>query len=156
MHQHDERLLRAAITASERALARGDGAFGAVLADADGNVLLEAENSEKTGGDPTGHAEINLIRLAMPQFDAATLAGCTLYASTEPCAMCCGSIILSPIRRVVFSLSGDTIRDRRGIARNPDRINCREQLERAGLGIEVVGPMMEDEAWAVVASGGAG
>ena len=84
----DLRLLRAAIALSARAQARGNEPYGAVLADADGNVRLEALNTQVTDRDCTGHAELNLMREASRRFDRSTLAQWTVYASGEPCPMC--------------------------------------------------------------------
>ena len=51
----------------------------ALLVDAAGNVLLEAENTVNTEHDCTGHAETNLVRLASRKFERDVLEGCTLY-----------------------------------------------------------------------------
>ena len=49
----DARLLRRAIELSARSVANGNLPFGALLADPEGNVLLEAENSDITGKSPS-------------------------------------------------------------------------------------------------------
>src|SRR6476469_4864101 len=105
LNRRDLVLLRQAIAVSEQAKARGDHPFGALLADPTGSVLLTAENSVVTGRDVTGHAETNLVRAASARFTAAELAGCSLYTSCEPCAMCAGAIYWSGIGRVVYALS---------------------------------------------------
>ena len=102
MNTVDIEFLRAAIRAAQRARESGDQPFGAVLADSDGRLLLEAENSIFTEGDCTAHAETNLARMASRKFDSKFLETCTLYASTEPCAMCAAAISFARIRRVVF------------------------------------------------------
>lgn len=143
----DLRLLRAAIALARRAHGNGNPPFGAVLADACGNVLLEAENTQTTERDFTGHAELNLIRLVSRRLDPDTLATCTLYASTEPCPMCAGAIQMSPLRRVVYALGAERLRASAGNV-NPRRLSCREVLERSGRPIDVLGPALEDEALA--------
>jgi tRNA(Arg) A34 adenosine deaminase TadA len=102
-----ERYLLASI---ELARANGNHPFGALLLDADGNVVLEAENTVLTARDCTGHAETNLMRMASERFDPEFLSRCTLYTSTEPCAMCAGAIYWGNVRRVVFALSQEEIR----------------------------------------------
>lgn len=145
----DERHLLAAIDLARRARDKGNHPFGALLVDPTGEVLLEAENSVVTTRDCTGHAETNLMRMASDRFDAEFLAQCTLYASTEPCAMCSGAIYWGGVRRVVFGLSQETL----GRITNSDPelpIPCREILARGKQKVEVAGPFLEDQARAVV------
>ena len=54
LDEQDERLLRLAITISRRSRENGNHPFGALLADSDGVVLLDAENTVATTGDVTG------------------------------------------------------------------------------------------------------
>ena len=84
--------LRTAIDVAQLAREHGNHPFGAILVDENNEVLLQAENTVVTENDCTGHAETNLIRLATQHFSLEKLASCTLYTSTEPCAMCAGAI----------------------------------------------------------------
>ena len=99
----DERYLRQAIVLSQQAGARGNRPFGAVIADASGALVAQAENDTITAHDCTGHAETNALRIACGKLDRAALAGCTLYASGEPCVMCAGALVHARIRRLVFA-----------------------------------------------------
>ncbi len=92
MHEDDPKFIRLAIAVAQRARAHGNHPFGALLVDENGQILLEAENTVVTANDATGHAETNLIRLASKRYSPDFLAQCTLYTSTEPCAMCAGAI----------------------------------------------------------------
>src|SRR5262245_49677285 len=105
MDPTDLLLLRRAIAISQRARDHGNHPFGALLADAQGRVLLEAENTVVTERDCTGHSETNLVRLASRQFAPDVLATCTLYSSTEPCAMCAGAIHWGNLGRLVYGVS---------------------------------------------------
>src|SRR4051794_4892410 len=105
----DEKYLLRAIELAELSRANGNHPFGSLLVGTSGDVLLEAENSVVTGRDPTGHAELNLVRLAGAQLDDTTRERSTLYTSTEPCAMCSGAIYWSGIGRVVYALGGDEL-----------------------------------------------
>lgn len=148
MNTTDIDFLRVAIRAAFRARERGDQPFGAALADSEGRLLLEAENSISAEGDCTAHAETNLARMASRKFDAQFLETCTLYASTEPCAMCAGAIYWSGIGRVVFALGSERFAALRGDdppASSLD-ISCREVLARGRRLVEVEGPAIEDEA----------
>src|SRR5690606_17045761 len=97
-------LLREAIALSKSAVDHGNEPFGAVLVK-DGEIILRAENSVFGGRDMTNHAEMNLVKLAAQHYDPAFLADCTLYSSTEPCAMCAGAIYWSGIGHLVFACS---------------------------------------------------
>ena len=116
-----------------------------------GNVLLTAENTVNTGHDCTGHAETNLVRLASAQFSPEQLGRCTLYSSTEPCAMCSGAIHWSGIRRVVFALSEVGLYDIVGPSPEHLYLPCRDVFAHTQRHVEVDGPstVLEDEARAV-------
>lgn len=140
--------LRAAIDLARRARQRGNHPFGALLAGADGSVAAEAENTVVSEHDVTGHAETNLVRMASRGFDRAYLRSCTMYASTEPCAMCSGAIYWSGIGRVVYGLSETGLLELTGgHAENPTLdLPCRDVFARGQVPVTVVGPALEDEA----------
>jgi tRNA(Arg) A34 adenosine deaminase TadA len=147
----DDRYLLTAIELAQRARDHGNHPFGALLVDAAGNVVVESENTVVTGRDCTGHAETNAIRAASERFDAEFLQGCTLYTSTEPCAMCAGAIFWSNVRRVVFALSENELR--RIAGQNPQNatlaIPCREIFARGDHEVEVSGPHLQEQAQTV-------
>ena len=147
----DERHLLAAIELARRAREHGNHPFGALLVDEDGNVVLEAENTVRTDRDATGHAETNLIRLATARFEGDFLERCTLYTSTEPCAMCAAAIFWGNVRRVVFALSQEEItRISGGKPENFQlEITCRELFAYGDHEVEVSGPHLLEEARAV-------
>jgi tRNA(Arg) A34 adenosine deaminase TadA len=146
----DEPHLRRAIELGAEARAAGNHPFGSLLVGADGAVLAEAGNSVVTARDATGHAETNLVRLA-GRLDV-DLSACTLYTSTEPCAMCAGAIYWSGIGRVVFGLSEVDLLALTGTA-NPDNptlaLPCREVFARGQRAVVVDGPALDDEARAI-------
>lgn len=151
MTDHDLRLLHLAIEVAARARAAGNHPFGAVLGSASGEVLLAAENSVVTGHDVTGHAELNLVRAASGRFTEAELAVCTLYSSTEPCAMCAGGIYWSGIGRVVYALPEARLAALTGAdAENPTmHLSARTVLGAGQRPIEVDGPVDLPEAESV-------
>jgi tRNA(Arg) A34 adenosine deaminase TadA len=104
MDDRDEAFLRRSFEVARRAVEHGNLPFGAILVDAEGDVVLESENKSITEHDPTAHAEVTLMRAAARRFEPDSLAGCTMYSSAEPCAMCAGSVYWAGVRRVVFGL----------------------------------------------------
>jgi tRNA(Arg) A34 adenosine deaminase TadA len=100
-----------------------------------------------TEKDCTGHAEINLMRQASRKYDSDFLAKCTLYTSTEPCPMCAGAIFWGNVRRVVYGLSVEGLNkmvdeDDEDVLHLP----CRELFGKGQKNIEVIGPILEEEA----------
>ena len=151
MDTKDQFLLRRAVEVAQRARDAGNHPFGAVLASADGEVLLEAENTVTTGRDVTGHAELNLVRAASGRYAEDDLAGATLYSSAEPCAMCAGGIYWSGIGRVVYALPESRLGEFTGAdPENPTMHLSARTVLAAGLRtIEVEGPVDLPEAAAV-------
>ncbi len=147
----DARHLSRAIELARQARAGGNHPFGALLVDARDDVVLEAENTVTTENDCTNHAELNLVRAAGHRLDPTSLDGCTLYTSTEPCAMCAGAIYWSGIGRVVFALSTEALA---AIVDGEDggsmlAVSCRDVLDRGGRRVDVSGPHFEAEGRAV-------
>lgn len=97
--------MQLAIDASASALQRGDMPFGATLVSPAGEVLLVAANNQNSSADCTGHAEMVLVRQAQQQLGLTAMREATVYASGEPCAMCCGAMFWGGIRRVVYAAS---------------------------------------------------
>ena len=75
---------------------------GAVLVDAEGNVVAVGRNDKELHNDPTGHAEIVAIREAAKARGSWRLDDLTLVVTLEPCVMCAGAIVAARIPRVVF------------------------------------------------------
>ncbi len=142
----DLQLLRLAVAVARRAREHGNHPFGALLADEQGNVLLEAENTVNTDHYCTGHAELNLMRLASQRFSAEVLSHCTLYTSTEPCPMCAGSIFWGGVGRVVYALSEEGLYAMTGDSPDKLLLSCRDVFARGGRPVEVLGPAIEEEA----------
>jgi len=92
-----------ALAEAAAAAGRGEVPVGAVLVDGDsGNVLAADGNRTEERHDPTAHAEILVIRQAAEAVGAARLAGCDLYVTLEPCAMCAAAISFARLRRLYF------------------------------------------------------
>jgi tRNA(adenine34) deaminase len=97
----DRELMRIALREAKAAAAHDDVPIGAVVARG-GEPLAAAGNERELRGDPTAHAEVLAIRESARLLGGWRLAGCTLYVTLEPCAMCAGAIILARLDRVVY------------------------------------------------------
>ena len=143
MNSNDLQHLRTAIEMARLAREHGNHPFGAILVDENNQVVLKAENTIVTGGNCTGHAETNLMRLATQNFSAEILANCTLYTSTEPCAMCAGAIYWGNVRRVIYALSEVGLYEIIGPSPDQLLLPCREVFAHSQRRVEVEGPSTE-------------
>jgi tRNA(Arg) A34 adenosine deaminase TadA len=144
----DVRWLRYALQLALESVEAGDYAFGAALVTQDDQLLLSARQTVAVPGTRLGHAELNVLLEAQSPFSREQIAGCTLYSSTEPCPMCSGAIGWS-VNRLVFGLSQKRMYELfRGTS--PPRFrtawDCRTVLDDLEPPMEVVGPLLEDEA----------
>ena len=148
----DERLLRRAIEVSLSAVANGNMPFGAIIADPDGNVLLEAENTGITGRNTLNHAETVLMNMAVTTLTPAQIASATLYTSCEPCAMCAGAMYWGGLNRMVYGMSERDLLEIPGSdpdSQNMRGVGCRNIFDTGQRHIEVSGPHLVEEASAV-------
>jgi len=76
--------------------------IGAIVLDADAQVIAQAANQREALQDPTAHAEVLALRAAAEVLGDWHLTGCTLVVTLEPCPMCAGAAVLSRIDRIVF------------------------------------------------------
>ncbi|ROR72624.1 tRNA adenosine(34) deaminase TadA [Bogoriella caseilytica] len=91
-----------ALDLARQAAAQGDVPVGAVVLDADGEVIGRGGNRREVDGDPTAHAEILALREAATALGRWRLDDCTLVVTLEPCTMCAGAIVLARLPRIVI------------------------------------------------------
>lgn len=146
-----EKFLRLSFNIAKRARGNGNHPFGAVLVSGLGQVLLEVENRFMPDRDMTAHAERLLATQASKQFAATVLSNCAIYSSAEPCAMCAGAIYWAGIGRVVYGLSERRLKAITGAhAENPTLdLPCRTVFAAGQRRVDVIGPLLEDEAAAI-------
>lgn len=94
--------MSAALAEARSAERRGEAPIGAALA-RDGGVIASAGNRTRELADPTAHAEMLVIREAAAKLGSERLAGCDLYVTLEPCAMCAGAISHARLRRLYYA-----------------------------------------------------
>ena len=97
----DEAFMREALDEARRGAAAGEVPVGAVVVMGD-IVVARAHNTPIARCDPTAHAEVLALRTAAEKCGNYRLAGATLYATIEPCAMCCGAALHARVARVVY------------------------------------------------------
>jgi len=91
-----------ALEVAESATAGGDVPVGAVVFNAEGQLVGVGHNLRERNCDPTAHAEVIAIREAALKAGTWRLDHHTLVVTLEPCAMCAGAIAQSRIKTLVF------------------------------------------------------
>ena len=91
-----------ALAQAAQAQQLGEVPVGAVLVDAQGELLATGFNRTIFDHDPTAHAEIVALRAGARQVQNYRLPGASLYVTLEPCAMCLGAMLHARLARVVF------------------------------------------------------
>ncbi len=97
----DAGFMRKALDEARRGAAAGEVPVGALVV-MDGVVVARAHNAPIALADPTAHAEVLALRAAAEKRGNYRLGGATLYATVEPCAMCCGAALHARVARVVY------------------------------------------------------
>ena len=130
------------ITGGGTAGAGADVPVGAVVLDAAGQPIATGRNRREATGDPTAHAEVEVIRAAARSAGGWRLDGCTLVVTLEPCTMCAGAILLARLDRLVYGAADpkagaagslwDVLRDRR-LGPTPEVIGGVLEAECGGM-----------------------
>jgi tRNA(adenine34) deaminase len=94
--------MQLALAQAAQAQLLGEVPVGAVLVDAQGELLATGFNRTIIDHDPTAHAEIVALRAGAQQVKNYRLPGASLYVTLEPCAMCLGAMLHARLARVVF------------------------------------------------------
>lgn len=90
-----------AIAEAKRAAKESEVPVGAIVVK-DGIIVARAHNLTEKNQNPTHHAEMLAINIALENLGTKNLSGCELYVTLEPCAMCIGACALCKIDKVYF------------------------------------------------------
>lgn len=103
MIRSDEFYMHRALDQAHLAMAVGEVPVGAVVVDAEGEIVGVGHNAPLSSCDPSGHAEVRALRDAGQRLGNYRLEGCTLYVTLEPCMMCTGTMVHARIQRLVYA-----------------------------------------------------
>lgn len=101
MNELDIKFMRAALKEAQKAYLHDEVPIGAVLVK-DGKIIARGYNNRESKLDPTGHAEIIVMRKAAKKLKNWRLDDTTLYVTIEPCSMCAGASIWARVGRIVY------------------------------------------------------
>ena len=99
--EDDIRFMKTALDEAGIAFSKGEVPVGAVLV-RDGEIVARSHNCRESSQDPTGHAELLVIRSGAGGSGRWRLTGATLYVTKEPCVMCAGAMVNSRLGRLVY------------------------------------------------------
>ncbi len=102
MNDRDAERLGEALALARQAAERGEVPVGAVLYRGDERLGGEGNLRRAECSDPTGHAEVRVLRAAAQQLGDWRLEGATLYVTLEPCLMCLAVCQHARVDRVVY------------------------------------------------------
>jgi tRNA(adenine34) deaminase len=101
MSTADEFWMEEALREALRAEVSDEVPVGAIVVH-DGKIVGRGWNRNRTDSDPTAHAEIVALREAGRRLGNHRLAGCEMFVTIEPCAMCCGALVHARLARLVY------------------------------------------------------
>lgn len=93
--------MQQALIQAQLAAEQGEVPVGALLVQ-DNQLIASGFNQSIRDCDPSGHAEIVVLRKSANIIKNYRLLNTTLYVTLEPCIMCTGALILARIKRLVF------------------------------------------------------
>jgi tRNA(Arg) A34 adenosine deaminase TadA len=138
---NDTDFMHMALAKAREGIGEGQLPFGAIIVRG-GAAISAAHNTVFADGVIIAHAETNAIGDACRRTGTLDLAGCTLYATCEPCPMCFGAAVLANIARIVFSARiGDVIIPGFSML----SINNNDLKRMGDTGIQINGDLMRDE-----------
>jgi tRNA(Arg) A34 adenosine deaminase TadA len=146
----DQERMRLAIRlAHENVVRRSGGPFGAAIFESAGRLVAVGVNCVVPANNSVLHAETLAVMMAERRLKSFSLsgAGCEIFASCDPCAMCLGAILWSGVRRLVCGADRNDAAAI-GFEEGPVFPESYSYLERCG--IKVVRGFLATEAKAVL------
>ena len=99
--ENDIYFMRLALEEAEAAFDADEVPVGAVIVQGD-TVIARTHNRRESSNDPTGHAELLVLRVAAQKVQRWRLSEATLYVTKEPCIMCAGAMVNARLGRLVY------------------------------------------------------
>ncbi len=98
-----EQYMQLALNQAYLAASSAEVPIGAVVISPEGQVIGQAYNRVEELHSQVGHAEMLALQQAGQSVGDWRLAGCAIYVTLEPCAMCMSAILLSRVSKLVFA-----------------------------------------------------
>ena len=99
----DEIYIKKCLLLANKAYKHGDVPVGCIIVK-NNKIVSMAYNTKNIKKCSINHAEILAIKKACKKLGTWHLDDCTLYVTMEPCLMCCGAILQSRIKKIVYGI----------------------------------------------------
>ena len=100
----DEYFMSEALKEAKKASDKGEVPVGAVIV-LENEIIARGRNRRESLNNALCHAEIEAINNACEKLKSWWLLDCKLYVTLEPCPMCCGAIINSRLKEIIYGAS---------------------------------------------------
>ena len=97
----DEMMMEVALEEARKSSAIGEVPVGAVLT-LSGRIIARRGNNVRADCDPSGHAEIRVLRQAARKLGNYRFPDAVFYVTLEPCPMCAAALVHARIARLVY------------------------------------------------------
>jgi len=136
-----EPMMRIALDEARQSKLEGNKGYGAVVT-MGAEVISRAHDTAGTQRDPSKHAEVNALRLAVKKTGDPNLCGAILFSTCEPCPMCASLAVWSNITSFVY---GASIEETSALGRTRIQVGVRTIVENSPACIEVIGGVLREE-----------
>jgi tRNA(Arg) A34 adenosine deaminase TadA len=144
---HHEIFIRQSYDLAISAAKKSNHPFGALLVYEE-KVILRAENTVNTDHDHTRPASLNLRSEAKRRLPPEVIRQNTDYTSTAPCLTCSSALLSLGIGKLVFGVSYAAFHALSG--KKDKGVHVAELYRLAGMALEWVGPVLEEEGLQVL------
>ena len=147
-NERKKELIRLTMKEAAKAVAKGNSPYGAVLTDKKGIVIAMDHNTVRSSGDPTAHAEMNLLRRVSQQLRTRDFFGYAIFSNTESCSMCMSACIKAGIVDYYFGSLYD-----KGIMSSDPDLNVFEIAKKSKNNLRIETDILKDECLAQIENG---
>lgn len=146
----NEQFMREAIQEALIAKRRGDYAIGAIIVRGD-DIIARSPNISRSLNDPTRHAELEVIRIAISVLGKRFLNDCVLYTTHEPCPMCATAAVWAKLGGIAYGSRLSDMIEYATIHRNEKwvwrtvNIAAADIMKVADPQIEIVGDVLRED-----------
>jgi tRNA(adenine34) deaminase len=105
--EKQEQLVRRAMELAAKTSAEGNLPFSGILADENGEIILEATNTVNSTQNAAAHAEINLLYEAGKQLHTNDLSDYIFVSNAASCPMCATALIKAKITIFYYGASNE-------------------------------------------------